>query len=277
MKRLIAYLFLGITLLSCSDKAAIPAEIRMKLEYVGGSRARFSVASSSQSIYYSYVLVNERDDDFLLDDTTLANNEIKRMDESYLYFDQLGNQASYLDAFCYRGSRQISLSSLADGLTFRLIVFQIHPKTHKLIGEPVSLPFRTKTVPESDMTFSVDFAGDELIITPSNDEEPYFWDYENLSVITDVYYFPDNYFYKLVGMYQEYGFLESMLSQGRDAWEFTMDKDIKEGDEMVLMVAPVVDGEFTRSPLEIHFIYHEGDIEVTEYLDPDEGENETEE
>lgn len=274
MKRLIAYLFLGLSLLSCNNKATLPAELRMKLEYLGGSRARFTVVASSQSAYYSYLLVNERDDDFHKEDAILANEEIERMDESYQYFGKIGIEANYLDAFCYRGSRQISLSSLTNDLSFRLIIFQIHPRTHKLIGEPVSVPFRTKRISKSDMTFSVTFAGDELTITPSNNEETYFWDYENSSFIVNVYALPYLYFYRLVGMYQEYGFLENMLSQGTDKWIFSlMDKEIKEGEELILMIAPVENGEFTRNPLEIHFTYHKGDIEVTEYLEPEDDDD----
>ncbi len=269
MKRTLYFILLLTALVSCTNKAEQPADVKLNLEYVGGSRARFSVAVSNMDAIYTFLNMGEHSDNFHQPDDVAARHEIARMEESYEEAKALmtdNKWSNFTDFFFFRGSRQFTMNSLTPDTDFRFVIFQIHPKTHQLIGEPLSIDYHTKPVAERDLNFDLSFDGDVLTIVPSDDHLTYFWDYENEDIVKETYFFPNNFTYSLVGMYQEYGFLDSELSKGTDTWDFTaQDNTLNEGERCILVIAGCEDGEFTTDVKALLFRYQKGNIEVLDW------------
>lgn len=270
MKRIPYIILIALALVSCANKEEQPAEFKLNLEFVGGSRARFSVAASNMDAVYTFVHLDKNSEDFDAPANVAARNEIARMESSYASIREYGLDnglwSDFTDFFFYRGSRQFTMDSLSPDMDFRFILFQINPKTHQLIGEPLNIDYHTKPVPQRELTFELSFEGDILTIVPSDNNLTYFWDYENEDIVLETYFFPGNYAYSLVGMYQEYGFLDTELSKGKDTWDFSAQDDtMTEGENCLLVIAGCEDGEFTTDIKVIQFCYHQGAIEVLDW------------
>jgi hypothetical protein len=261
MKRLINLIILSLVLLTACNKEEIrPTEIKVEIESVSGSRARFTVAPESSHAYYSYVLVKESDPNYNESTTAICNNEILEMVKALPFFES----GSFTDIFCFRGSRQFTMNMLEDDKDFKFIVFQINPKTYKLIGNPVVCNFHTKPVPDRDLHFDVNFDGDMLTITPSDDHLTYVWEYEESELISDIYVFAPYYLYKVVEMYQEYGFLDMLYMQGPSEWDFSLENNMNDGTEYTIAISGCEEGEFTTPVTVVRFLYHPGNIELLE-------------
>ena len=267
MKRQLTLIVLCLSLLAgCQKEELLPTEIKVKAESVTGSRARFTVAPANSHAYYSYVLVSSNEENYDKPTTSICYDEIKRMEESMQYFEN----GSFTDIFCYQGNRQLTMKTLASDKDFKFIVFQINPQTHKLIGEPIVCEFHTLPVQQRDLHFQVYFVGDELHITPSDDNLTYFWDYDETEMIYDVHRSASNYLYTLAGMYQEYGFMEYYYYQGPCTWRLSLDDNISDGTEYTLVIAGCEEGEFTTVPTIVKFRYHPDHIDVLEVIEGNE-------
>lgn len=265
MKRhLLLLAFAVLALASCSKEGTEPTTLKVEIESVTGSRARFTIAPEDKKAYYTYTYVNANESSFNDSPVDICLREIEHMEDNYPYF-QYG---SFTDVYCYRGSRQLTISSLVDDLDFRLIVFQIDPETHSLLGDPVVVPFHTKPVPQRDLHFDVSFSGDTLTIVPSDATLPYLWTYENTELITENYFFPASYIYSLASMYIEYGFIESECSMGTVRYNFADEiRELQDGELYTFIASGCEEGEFTTGLYVLTFRYHPHNIEVVEIDD----------
>lgn len=267
MKRLLSFFVLSLLLFaSCQKEEFLPTEIKVKIETVTGSRVRFTVTPKSPQAYYSYVLINERDENFNKPLADICNEEIELMEFAYYVFQS----DDFLDIFFYRGSRQFNENQLYDDMDYKLIVFQINPKTHKLIGDPVCSTFHTKPVPEYDLHFQTVFEGEVLTITPSDNDLPYVWQFEETEMIINQYGGATSYLYSIVGMYQEYGFLDWYYFAGPTVLDFSNESNMEDGTKYTLVICGCDDGELTTTSTIVKFIYHPGNIEVLEIIEKDE-------
>lgn len=261
MKKLFNLIILSLALLTACNKEEIrPTEIKIQLESVSGSRARFTVATASSRAYYSYVLVKEGDPNYNETATAICTDEIVKMVEALPYFET----GSFTDIFCFRGSRQFTMNLLEDDKEFKFIIFQLNPKTHNIIGDPVVCTFHTKPVPDRDLHFDVNFDGELLTITPSDDNLTYVWEYEESELISEQYIFAPFYLYKVVEMYQEYGFLDMLYMQGPSIWDFSLENNMDDGTEYTIAISGCEEGEFTTPVTVVRFRYHPGNIEILE-------------
>lgn len=261
MKRLSLLIILSLILLTaCKKEELLPTTIKVQLESVSGSRARFTVAPASSRAYYSYILLKEGEMYYNDPVTSVCNDMIKHMLDALPYFEN----ESFTDIFCFTGSRQFTMNMMDDDKDFKFIVYQINPKTYKLIGDPVVCTFHTKPVPDRDLHFDVDFDGDILTITPTDDDLTYIWEYEESELIKDIYVFTSYYLYKVVEMYQEYGFLDWMYMQGPSVWDFSLANNMNDGTEYTIAISGCEDGEFTTPVTVARFRYHPGNIELLE-------------
>lgn len=267
MKRPYILILFGFLLAACSKEETLPTVINVQLESVSGSRARFTVTPGNSHAYYSYVLVSQDDPNFNHSAIDICNDEIAQMENNYPFF----STGSFTDVYCYRGSRQLSVSTLADDKDFRFLVFQINPDSHRLIGDPVDISFHTKPVPQRDLHFDIAFQGHVLTITPSVDTIPYIWEYEDSDLVYRLYHTATNYLYNIVGMYMEYGFLESNYSRGINEWDFAEEDNLmRDSTEYTLVVSGCEEGEFTTPSTIIKFRYLPNDIELLQRIDGNE-------
>ena len=255
-------------LFSCSkDSPTRAGEFRIELTSLGGTRARITVAAMNKEAYYTYIQISRGEEAFDAPVEEIIRTEVARMEDSYRYFSQVGISGSFAEVFCYQGSRQLEMASLQSDTDFKIILFQLHPKTHAVIGEPVVVPFHTRPVPVRNLTFDVQVADNHISVTPSDATLTYLWEYEESKTIEESYFLPQNYLYKVAGMYQEYGFIDSMVSMGYDEWDLARDKWLKTGMECTLVVAGCEEGEFTTHPMKMRFRYNgPGDADILEAL-----------
>lgn len=259
MKRQLTLIVLSLFLLAgCQKGELLPTEIKVEAESIGGTRARFTVAPANSRAYYSYAIVSRDSENYDAPAASLCYDEIQWMENTSLNFEN----GSFTDLFCYQGNRQLTLKTLASDKDFKFIVFQINPKTHEIIGEPVVREFHTKPVPHRDLHFQVDFVFDELHITPSDDNLTYFWDYDETALINDTYDNAPLYLYTLSGMYQEYGFMDFYYYNGPCVWYLSLEDNISDGTEYTLVIAGCEEGELTTATTIVKFIYHPGNIEM---------------
>lgn len=267
MKRLLLFIVLSLLLFAgCQREELLPTEIKVKMESLTSSRVRFTVAPANPHAYYTYILVSEQEVTFDKPATEICKNEILDMEDAMTYFQS----NDFLDIYFFQGSRQFNIGSLHDDLDFKFIVFQINPKTHELLGDPVVISFHTKPATQQYLQFQVNFEGDLMTITPSDDSISYFWQYEEDDLIYSVYGGATSYLYAIAGMYQEYGFLEYSYSFGPSVCDLSAESAMQDGALYTLVICGCEEGEFTTISTIVKFRYHPGNIEVLEILETDE-------
>lgn len=267
MKRILSILVLSLLLFAgCQKEELRPTEIKVKVETVTGTRVRFTVAPANPHAYYSYILVNANDERYNKPLAEICKEEIDLMEDAYAVFDD----ANFLDIFFYRGSRQFNSGALYDDMDYKLIVFQINPKTHDLIGDPISTSIHTKPVPMHDLHFEISSEGDVISITPSDDNLSYVWQYEESDMIYHQYGAATSYLYSVVGMYQEYGFLDYYYFTGPSELDLLHENNMEDGTQYTLVICGCEEGELTSVSTIVKFIYHPGNIVLLEIEEGDE-------
>ena len=210
MKRPLSLIVLSLLLFAgCHRDETLPTDIKVKVESVSGSRARITVAPENPHAYYTYICVGENEENYNRPVSEICEEAIGIMEHTFSYFED-GN---FLDINFYRGTRQFSEKLPYDDIDYKFIVFQINPKNHDLLGEPVVCTFHTKPIPQRDLHFDVSFEGEVFTITPSNDTLTYVWQFEESEIIYNHYGAATAYLYSIVGMYQEFTRLSSAAAK----------------------------------------------------------------
>ena len=242
------------------DKVDVtPAELKVYIDQVGATKLSFSVVSSSPDATYVHLGVGAWEDYWYpLTDQEIAQDYLKQliaMDED----EALGtHEALFQDRFCFKGSRSFRSEFLAPDMDYRMIVFQVDPVKKTIIGNAVSAPFHTAARPAVTLSFDVQVDGDILSITPSDNGVSYYWDYESVDYFwgdtaSSVYY----YMYEVTDMYEQYGFIGQMLSEGPETYEFSKeDKGMVEGDTIILSASAYADHELAGDLWIWAFEYH---------------------
>ena len=264
MKRFTLLALALCLLVSCQKyRDDVAAEFKVEMNTVSGTRARFTVGARNPRAFYTYCLVSQDDENYKQDPLSFCRDMVVRMEEGMSYMED----ASFTDVFCYRGSRQFTLSLQSDK-DFKIYIFQLHPRTHEILGDVIVEAFHTRPVPRRDLHFEFQVEGDVLTIIPSSDEYTYYWDYEETAVINANYGFPLSFLEETITMYDEYGFLENMYSQGRETWNFTLnDNTLRPGEEDTLLICGCENGDITSGHVEVYFRYNPGQVEILEIRD----------
>jgi len=240
-----------------------PCSFDIKITELKGTRIKFTITPEDEYACYAFGIVNSYDPRFNGSAAELAEDQINWMNEAYELMSSYGDfSSSFMDIMCYRGPRNLSLDDLVSDTEHKIIFIQVNPQTHSLIGTPQVVQFRTKqVVKNTGLTFDISFEGDKVIIVPSDPDATYYWDYDNKLLIEDRYITPGIYFKKLIYMYEDYDFMNNILSKGRDEWEFAVDDpEMVEGETCTLVVAGYENGEINTDLTILDFIYRKGDI-----------------
>ena len=262
MKRFLPFLFLLLT--ACGHRELLPTDLssfEIRIDNVAGTKVWFTITPDNPNAYYAFGEVGEGDEEYDMSPTQVAENQLWWMDEIYKEFaPYVTNLGSYADIFLYQGTRQHKEMYLTQDHNYKLFVMLVDPDSHQLIGNPVSVPFHTKAIVGSDLTFDVKFYTDAVEIIPSDNSQAYYWDYENTDVIAYEYSSPEYYYYQLTDMYEEYDFMNNLVDHGPSQWVFSVeDKSMNEGETCTLVVAGYAGGEITTELLIIDFIYHKNE------------------
>ena len=248
----------------CSKEKLLtePCSFDIKVNWERGSRVQITVTPANDFAYYSYGVMMEEDYQRYTESEVL-DIQLEWMYNGYFYYtgDDVPS-CSFTDMYFFQGERSLRLTPLEPGTDYRFLVFQINPETNKPIGSIHQVPFHTAPVDKSPMNFKLECSGTTFTIIPEDQERTYFWDYELDDTIFELYWTPAYFFTSLIDMYDQYDFLDHLISMGTEEWELPVDdRSIREDEPYTLAISGCdYGGEITSDIYYADFVYHQGYI-----------------
>lgn len=125
------------------------------------------------------------------------------------------------------------------------------------VDKVVKVKFFTKVYKESDINFSVTLDGSQITVTPTNND-PYYWEWDDRETIENDYFTPKVFYYCCLEMYEQFGFMDTVLSQGQDGEDMApYYEKMNPGDQFYLVAAGYSDG--TNSDLHVYSLTYVGE------------------
>ena len=264
MKRFIPILAASVAaflLWGCTPREVVvsrPVKLDLKIEKVTGTKAVFSVTSSNENACYAHFILGEDHPSFNLPEKKVAQDYLDVVAEMW-EGGQKENTMRFSDFALYRGSRRLKQTFLSSDTDFKLILVQVNPKTHQVIGEARSERFHTRAVTMKPLEFSFAVENRTLIITPSDPEQTYFWAVDRIERIEDNYSDAYTYMYSLIDMYEDYGFVDRILSKGTVTVDFDRDQ-LWDGSPYLVSAFGYSDGEICSDESDWFFISRDGSL-----------------
>ncbi len=250
-------LFLG-----CSSREVLvtkAVDLGFEIEQVTGTKIIFTVNPDNQDASYIFCCIPEEHPDYELSDRDAALHHLDYLNRVSEKMTGGEVALSFSDNFCYRGSRRLKIDRLSRNTLFRILIFQVNPKTHAIIGNVISEQVRTKDVPMKPLSFTITGKEKTLFISPSDPELTYFWSFDRVARIEDNYDNTYSFLYYLLDMYEDYGFAEHVLSKGDIRYQLPPNQ-LWEGEEYCICAIGYEDGEIISDETEWRFIYRNGSI-----------------
>ena len=225
---------------SCKKEPVVttPCGFQISADWIKGTRAAFTVTPDNPHAWYTGGILPCDHPLYNSTDQAIIRYQQEIMDARLAEVNADSSQeGDYFDMFCYKGTRSVTFKYMSPGIENKLVVFQINPKTREAIGPLHTFVFQNLPVPEVELHFTIQYKDNWFRILPSNKETTWFWEYELEAKVDDIYSHPYYFFYDIIDMYDEYGFLEPALSQGDDEWELPRDdRSIREGVNYTMML-----------------------------------------
>jgi hypothetical protein len=258
----------ALILAGCTAKEVLitdPVKLNFELLEVKGSKIIFRMDPANPDACYTYGLFHSSQDIYDLPDRQLAQKLLDAYKEGYeILVKEKGAQASFVDVNCYRGSRTLRITAVQSDQDYKLVIFQVNPKTIEILGDVLCVPVHTVPVPMTDLHFTFQTQGEVMTITPSDPDCLYYWDYDPTERIYDEHLGPNGFFYHLLDMFDEYGFMDEVYSKGAEDYDFSKDHLIS-GKEYLIVAAACKDGEITSDLQVMSFVYKRGNIVIVPY------------
>ena len=261
----------ALPLLGCTAREVLvtqAVDLELKIEEVTGTKVVFSITPSNENASYIFFSLSEHHPDFGLPDKEAAqeyldylqglseerpspNQNVRPTDQEPI--------GSFSDIYCYHGRRKTKLTLLSNNTQFKVLLFQVNPKTREIIGNVISEVIRTHEVTKKPMYFSISSKQSTLVITPSDPERTYFWSFDRSERMYDNYGSPYLFLYSLMDVYEDYGFSEHVLSKGDVYYEIPPDQLWKDEEYCVCAIG-YEDGEITSEESWWYFVCRDGEI-----------------
>ena len=261
MRRILYILTATLVLAGCTAREILvtkPVSLGLRIEKVSGSKVRFAVTPGKEEAAYMFFTISESESAFDKPEREAAKEYIGLMEDNYNYEGKEAAAAgekkigSFVDFACLRGTRTVNLLFLNQGTGYKLLLFQVHPKSHEILGEVQCERFRTKDVEMKDLDFDISFSDDLLTIEPSDQNRTYVWGFERGSRIEDDYdHEPFNYLYCLIDM-------EHRLYNGTGSYDMSRER-LREGEPYVVTAIGYENGEINSRIGLATFILRGGD------------------
>lgn len=273
MRKIILLLCLLVPLLAACSKEQIssrPCGFDVQITELKGTKVRFTITPTNPEAYYTFSLIAEDEDAYKLSGEALVASQMELVKEMYDLFGRFGRQdVKFADSFCYKGRTEQSEMYLSRDMSYKLVVFQVNPWKIEALDGSEEVLFRTLNPKIIDLDFDLQFSGDTLRIHPSNPDQTYVWDYETREIIDEEYGAPLFYYYSLMDMYEQYGFMEGVLCKGDMEWIFPLnDAGMPAGKEWYLILSGYQDGEVNSEETVVAFTWEPGQSVMTEWLLP---------
>ncbi len=264
MRKLLYLCLTGLLTLGCTKAklATEPSDFKIEVDWVKGTRAQFTITPSDPNVCYAYGTLEAEHPMYDATDEEIVNFQLEWMDSDYESLRRDGKvEGDFVDLFCFIGPRTLQSKLMSPDTDQKLLVFQIHPETHTVLGPLHKLEFHTQAVPEQEIDFTIQYKDNMFRILPSDKQMTWFWEYERNTKIEDVYMAPYFFFYDIICMYDDYGFLDNLLSKGDNEYVLPQDDpSIQEGVLYTMMMSACSDGEISSPVSYAEFIYENGKV-----------------
>ena len=245
----------ALVLAGCTAKDVLvtrPVGLDIRIESVSGSKISFHVSPGKEDAAYTFFIMGEDEPSFDIPEIDAAKAHMQYLQEIYNRKNATG---SFIDFSCYKGARKLELSLLSSGKEYKLLVFQVHPKTYEVLGDIISERFRTDKVAMEPLWFDFYFEDDMMVIDPSDPDRHYVWSFERVARIDDDYdHDPFFYLYDLIDMYEDYGFIDHRLCRGKD-FCYMPDKRLRK-DERYVVAAIGYDNSEINSEISYRYFFY---------------------
>lgn len=243
-----------------------PCAFDIRIDWVGGSKAQFTVTPGNKDASYVYGFLSENQMQYGWTDEQVSDFQLNWMELDYEQSKKGGAQASFTDLYGYKGPRTIRETQFIPDMDWRLVVFQINPETRKAIGDVYKADFHTKPVPEAELGFMLRYCADTLRIVPTNNTDTWFWEYEMDTRLLGVYGSPYFFYYSIIDMYDQYGFLDKQLCKGPAQWVFSRDdRSFREDTPYTMCISGCADGEITTDVFYLDFEMKDGRLSFSSH------------
>ena len=275
MRRFLYIITAALTLAGCTAREILvtkPVTMGLKIESVSGTKVTFSVSAGDENATYIFFTTSEEEPLFNKPENEAAKEHIAYLEMLYNSRDEAtavapnGYKVSdFADFACFRGSRTLELLYLSNDTEYKLLLFQINPMTHEILGRVHSERFHTKAVVKKPFECEFSFNGDILIVAPSDQSMSYVWCFERMSRIDDDYaHDAFSYIYSLIDMYEDYGFIDHRLCRGTVEHDMSTER-IREDDIYVVVAIGYEDGEINSDSAEEFFCLRNGEYSIIKY------------
>lgn len=241
----ILLLITGCTRVDLSVSDVVPFQVTV--DDVRGTKFAITLNPLNDNATYAYCVYHSSLDQFKMDGEHMARHYLNVLDEAYRDREAYDATASFADVFLYRGKRTLRITNLQRNQEYKIAVFQVNPNTHELIGSVWSQIIRTKSVKKRELDFTLDLKGDILTITPTDPECTFFWCFDNEARIYDNYLWPYGYLYAVIDMYEQYGFMDNMVSRGTLEYDLSRDR-LDDSVNYIFCATGYSQGEINSSP-----------------------------
>lgn len=242
MKRLI-YILPALLMLavSCSKLPSISDHpISIEITSLQAKNAWFDIIPENNDFYYYFDVVPVADYEKYSSDALFIRAQDDFLRGVYAILQDLGETGSFEENCLYKDA--IFEAFYGNGIILEpehdYYVFAYpYDNNGRPIDILVKIRFTTPPIIHSDITFEVSLEGDLVTVTPSSDEK-YLFDFDSVADIELSYLgMPSAFFNQMVSVYEEYGFMDSMISQGVDSVNMLDYIEIEPGDKVYLGVA----------------------------------------
>lgn len=260
MKNTVVILLALLAFTGCSKKSRLETSecnFQINITQVSATKVYFEVVPDNVYACYLWWACTSDSKEYDLSKEELARQMLSDSKISYeVMKGESDVYASFADAFLFRGKRTFTCKSLMPDAPGKIVLAQVNPNTREIIGEPVEVRFTTTEDNYRDMTFRASFQGTVLTIIPSDPSRTYFWDYISERQAEDDFTTLYLYYYNLVYMYEDYGFMAGLCKKGTDSFDLSQDANIVPGVKYYLVISAYEEGEISSDLTFYNFVYY---------------------
>lgn len=235
-----------LVLSACSKMASLSSEpFSIEIYNLQSKAAWIDIVPETNDFgyYYSVISVKEFDYKYSSNYNLMMATDAMLREMWEEYFTDV---MPFRDFAMYSGSFLEPVYELEPETEYYAFAYPYDDKDRP-VDKVVKLRFCTKPYKESDIKFTVSLDGSMLSVTPTNSDS-YYWEWEETAIIEDDYWCPLYFYEACLRMYEEYGFMDTVLSRGKDGEDMAPYYDaLNPGDEIYLVAAGYTDG--TNSPV----------------------------
>lgn len=199
------------------------------------------IIPENNDFYYNYGICSVQEYERYRSDVEMIREREQSNHEAYDILVEEGYEnGSYEEVMLYRAAlyepyygNMVSIDPETD---YYLYAYAFD-RNNRPIGKIHKIQFRTPALTHSDISFSVDFFGSTITVTPSNNDQ-YLFDYADAKELHETYFdTPTLYYYQIISIYEQYDFIDDMVSRGVDSDDVSEYYELFPGYEIYLVVS----------------------------------------